>query len=165
MDDEEVLDEWTTGLQRRLPHIYERLERFLDECARAAGRERIAPIPEQKPQKKINPSKNEEWMNKLHTRRNKQKMETDARNLQILKDLVSGKKSAKAVIAEFDLSSEYSLYNTLKATHLRGGYGDGEKIYLEYVEMRKKGKFAEPEESKEVFDGYTINDIESLRYT
>ena len=157
----EQIDEWDEGLRIRHPAIWSRLERFLDECADAAGHPRVREKPKL-PKVKPNPGQNDAWMEELQRRRDQQKHETDMRNLELMKKMISGEMTISDVLKETKIKNEDSLYNTMKASHLRNGYGDQEHVYLEWIEWRKrknKEKKAEQPKTIMVWDGYGFVEV------
>lgn len=158
---EDKLDPWTDGLRVNYPAIYNRLERWLDMCAEAAGRDRHAqPQPEEHKSYKIwdfNPSTHDDWMRKMHARHDEQKRATDARNLKILQKLIEKRISISTALRQSGMSSVKSLESTLKASHDRGGFGENDWMYDRFKEMRSQGLLKPDAKGKKatiiVFDG------------
>jgi hypothetical protein len=161
MSETEKIDPWTDGLRMNYPAIYNRLEKFLDMCAEAAGRDRHAqPQPEEHKSFKtwdFNPSKHDDWMKKMHARHDQQKKATDARNLKILQKLIEKRISISTALRQNGMTSLKSLESTLKASHDRGGFGENDWMYDRFKQMKMQGLLKPDAKGKKatviVFDG------------
>lgn len=158
---ETKIDPWTDGLRLNYPDVYNRLERFLDMCAEAAGRDRQAnPQPQEHKAFKtwdFNPSKHDDWMRKMHQRHEIQKKATDARNLKILRKLIEKEISVNTALRQNGFKNIKSLESTLKASYDRGGFGKDAWMYDRFKIMRIQGLLKPDSKPKKttvmVFDG------------